>query len=282
MRIFQTCFFIVEVILYLILGLAFALFPEKLFSNNKYTSNEWPSYSYLELTSTRKRARRQIKPWKIVWFIIVMSITVYLIKPYILDVPQLITGKLNYVTGEVQDIRTVSKDPTEYVYICGGYEVEFFFSSGVSKYKDYKIGYLTHTKRAIYCEQIDESNGYRKAVGFPFKDILVFLTVIGGIIFIAVISQYVRFKLFIPVNIISFLVFTYYFIKFGIDYGIWFSADNKGLVGLIMGLVGLFITLFSYFIERLRYRDNLVTFFCAQLISVGDIGLLICLIFNLN
>lgn len=283
MRIFQTGFFIVEVIFYLILGLAFAFFPEVILGINKYIPDEKPKYNYLEFTSGGKGLEiRRIKPWKIIWLIIIMSITVYLIKPYILDIPQLITGKLNYVRGKVRDIRTVSKDPKEYVYLSGGDEVVFFFSSGVSKYKAYKIGYLTHTKRAIYCEQINESTGYREAVGFPFKDILFFLAIFGALIFVVCISPYVRFKLFIPVNIISFPGFIYFFVNYGVNNGVWFSAKNTGFVSLILGLMGLFITLSLYFIEKWKSRDIFGAFVCGQLSSVCDIVLLISLVFNLN
>lgn len=284
MSIFQTCFFIIEIIFYLILGASIAISPEILLGINKDTSHKIPEYGYLEVASVSNRTRiRQIKPWKLIWFIIVMSFTFYLIKPYILDVPQLVTGKLNYVTGKVQDIRTKSKDPTHYVYLYGGGMVEFFFSSGVNKYERYKIGYLTHTRRAIYCEQIDAINGNNKVIGFPVMDILSYLAILGVVIFIGIISQYIKFKLFIPVNIISFPAFTYFFIKYGIDNDIWFSVKNDGFSGLIFCSIGLFLTLFLYFIEKLKPRDNyVVSFFFAQVFSLLNIGFLICLVFNIN
>jgi hypothetical protein len=191
MRIFQACFFIVEIIFFLIVGLMIALNFKLSFNNRKYTMKEKHNYIYVESIYERKRwGIRDVNLWKVAWFIIVISITIYFIRPFLLDVPQLITGKLNYITGEVQDIRHFSKDPIQYVYLSGGEEVEFFFSSGVSEYKYYKIGYLTHTKRAIYCEQIEEGSGYRKVINFPFKDILVYLTILGIFLFLIFISPY--------------------------------------------------------------------------------------------
>lgn len=194
----------------------------------------------------------------------------------------MITGKLNYVTGEVQDIRHFSKDPIEYVYLSSGQEVKFFFFSGVSKYKEYRIGYLTHTKRAIYCEQIDESSGHRKVIGFPFKDVLGYLAVLSALFFLIFISPYVKLKLFIPVNIISIPIFIYYFIKYGIDNAIWFSVNNVGFLGLIFCLTFLLITLFMYFIEKYKSDDFYRTYVFAQFFSICELGLLISLVFNLD
>lgn len=283
MRIFQASFFIVEITFYLILGLILALNPNIFLNTKKYIRKEKPKYIKLESISQRKSlVSRKVSPWKVIWFVIVMCTTVYLLKPYLLDVPQLITGKLNYVTGIVLDIRTVSKDPTDYVYLSSGDEVKFFFSSGVSRYKDYKIGYLTHTKRAIYCEQIDESNGNRKAMGFPLKDILLYLCILGAIFFLIFISAYVKFRLYIPVNIISIPIFIYFSIKYGIKQGIWFSIKNEGFFDLILSSAVLLMTLLIYFIEKRKSNELFGAYVCAQLFSVCELGLLISLVFNLD
>lgn len=277
MRIFQTCFFIIEFIFYLILGWVFAFFSEIFLSDIMHKSDKPPMNVYLQSTYPRKK---KIKPRKIIWFIIIMSITAFLTKSFILDIPQLITGKLNYVTGKVVDIKTIAKVPKEFVYLNEGDEVEFFFASDVIKNKDYKIGYLTHTKRAIYCEQINEINGFKKTVGFPFKDILVFLAICAVLIFIISTCKYVKFKLFIPINIISFPTFTYFFIKYGLDNGIWFSIENKGLFSLICALMFIFFTLLAYFIEKRKSKDCDRAFFLAQLSSIFDIILIIGLFFT--
>ncbi len=214
-----------------------------------------------------------------------MGITIYFLKPNFLDIPQLITGKLNYVTGEVVEIKHYSKDPTDYVYLSTGEEVEFFFSSGVSKYDFYKIGYLTHTHKAIYCEKIVLGSNNEKAgkvIGFPFKDILLFLAILGAIFFLAFISPFIKFKVFIPTNIIAIPTFAYYFTKYGMQNGIWFSFKNEGLSGLIIGIIFSLMIFFIYLLEKQQSDDFYKTYFCAQLFSICEIGLLICAVFNLD
>ncbi len=283
MRIFQTCFFIIEIIFYLILGLIIALDFNLFFSTKKRTTKEKLEYIHLENISERKRLKvRNVSPWKVIWFVIVMGITIYFIKSYFLDIPQLVTGKLNYVTEKVQETKHYSKDPIEYVFLSTGEEVEFFFSSGVSKNNFYKIGYLTHTKRAIYCEQFSITSSNNKVVGFPFKDILGFLAILGAIFSLIFISPYVKWKLFIPVNIISIPTFIYYFIKYGVDNGIWFSVKNNGFLGLMFCLVFILLTFLMHFIEKRRSDDFYRTYVCAQLFSICELGFLICLVFNLN
>ncbi len=214
-----------------------------------------------------------------------MGITIYFLKPNFLDIPQLITGKLNYVTGEVVEIKHYSKDPTDYVYLSTGEEVEFFFSSGVSKYDFYKIGYLTHTHKAIYCEKIVLGSNNEKAgkvIGFPFKDILLFLAILGAIFFLAFISQFIKLKVFIPTNIIAIPTFAYYFTKYGMQNGIWFSFKNEGIFGLIIGIIFSLMIFFIYLLEKRQSDDFYKTYFCAQLFSICEIGLLICVVFNLD
>ncbi|WPC41192.1 hypothetical protein [Clostridium sp. JS66] len=287
MRVFQTCFFIIGIIFYLILGClletVFSLsLDSKKITTKKRTSKERQKYIDLKSIYERILEIRYASPGKVIIVVIVMSITIWLVKPYVLDIPQLITGKFNYVTAEVEDIRHFNKDPMEYVYLSNGKRVDFFFSSGVSRYKKYKIGYLTHTNRGIYCEEIDESNSHRTVIGFPFKDILGYLAALGVIFFLIFISPYVKLILFIPVNIISVPVFIYYFIKYRIDNGIWFSSENRGFVFLMFALVIILTTLFGYFIEKAKSDDCHVIYVFAQVFSICELVFLICLIFNLD
>lgn len=286
MRIFQTCFFIIGIIFWLIIGLIIALNSNWLLGIKKNATKEKHRYNYLESFSKRKRWDiSKVSPWKVIWFIIVMGITIYFLKPNFLDIPQLITGKLNYVTGEVVEIKHYSKDPTDYVYLSTGEEVEFFFSSGVSKYDFYKIGYLTHTHKAIYCEKIVLGSNNEKAgkvIGFPFKDILLFLAILGAIFFLAFISQFIKLKVFIPTNIIAIPTFAYYFTKYGMQNGIWFSFKNEGISGLIIGIIFSLMIFFIYLLEKRQSDDFYKTYFCAQLFSICEIGLLICVVFNLD
>lgn len=283
MRIFQICFFIIEIVFYLILGLLIALNFNFFFGTKKRTTKEKLEYIHFESMSGRNRWKiRNVSPWKIIWFVIVMGITIYFTKSYFLDIPQLVTGKLNYVSGRVQEIGRYSKDPTEYVYLTTGDEVDFFFSSGVTVNNFYKIGYLAHTRRAIYCEHFSINSSNNKAVGFPFKDILGFLAILGAIVFLIFISPYVKLKLFIPANIISIPTLIYYFIKYGVHNGIWFSVKNEGFFGLVICLVSILLIILMYFIENRRSDDFYRTYFCAQLLSICQLGFLISLVFNLD
>src|SRR5690348_7354619 len=106
MRIFQSCFFIIEIIFWLIVATIIALYPNWFLGTKKHTAKEKPKHIYLEKISERKRLGiRKFSLWKVIWFVIVMGITVYFIKPYFLDIPQLVTGRLNYVIGQVVEIK---------------------------------------------------------------------------------------------------------------------------------------------------------------------------------
>lgn len=286
MRIFQTCFFIIGIIFWLIMGFIVALSPDWLLGTKKNATKEKHKYNYLESFCKRKGCDiSKVSIWKVIWFIIAMGITIYLLKPNFLDIPQLITGKLNYVTGKVVEIKHYSKDPTDYVYLSTGEEVKFFFSSGVSKDDFYKIGYLTHTHKAIYCEKIvlgSNNEKEEKVIGFPFKDVLLFFAVIGGMALLAFISPYIRFKVFIPTNIIAIPTFAYYFMKCGMQNGIWFSVKNEGIFGLIMGIIFSLMIFFMYLLEKRKSDDFDTIYFFAQLFSICELALLMCVVFNLN
>lgn len=286
MRIFQTCFFIIGIIFWLIIGLIIALNSNWFLGIKKSVTKEKNIYNYLQSSSKRKRWEiSKVSPWKLIWFIFVMGITIYLLKPNLLDIPQLITGNFNYVTGEVVKIKHYSKDPTEYVYLSTGEEVEFFFSSGVNKYDSYKIGYLTHTHKAIYCEKIGLGSNNEKAgkvIGFPFKDILLFLAILGALFFLVFISPFIKLKVFIPTNIIAIPAFAYYFTKYGIESGIWFSIKNKGAFGLTIAIISSLMIFFIYLLEKRKSDDFYRIYICAQLLSICELGLLICVVFNLD
>lgn len=283
MRIFQTCFFIIEIIFWLALGTIIALYPKWFLGIKNHTKKERPKHMYLEKISDSKRfVIRKFNLWEVIWFVIVMGISVYFLKPYFRDIPQLITGKLNYVVGEVAETKHYSKDPIEYVYLSTGEEVKFFFSSDTSKHNYYKIGYLTFTRRVIYCEQIDISSSYKKVIGFPFKDILEYLAILCALIFLIFLSPYLKLKLFIPTNMVSIPTFIYFFIKYGTKNGVWFSVKNEGFLGLIFVLVSILITFLMYFIEKFRSDEFFMTYFFAQLFAICELGFFITLVFNLD
>ncbi|URZ04718.1 hypothetical protein [Clostridium felsineum] len=163
--------------------------------------------------------------------------------------------------------------------------MNFFFSSGVNKYNFYKIGYLTYTHKAIYCEKIVKGSNKektRKVIGFPFKDILSFLIMLCAAFFLALISPFIKLKVFIPTNIIAIPKFAYYFAKYGMKNGIWFSVKNEDIFALIMGIIGSLMIFFIYLIEKRKSDDFYRTYFCAQLFSICELGVLICVVFNLQ
>ena len=205
--------------------------------------------------------------------------------PKLLDIPHLITGKLNYVTEQVVEIKRYSKDPTEYVYLSTGERIEFFFTSDLNEGDYYKIGYLPNTHKGVYCEKIDlggNTEDVERVIGFPFKDILGFLAIIAVFFFLILISPYIKMKLFIPTSIIAIPTFAYLFIKNGVQNGIWFSAENDGLLGLIIVLISSLIVFFLYLIER-RHSDGFdKTYIGAQFFSVFELGILIVMAFNLD
>lgn len=81
-----------------------------------------------------------------------------------------------------------------------------------------------------------------------------------------------------------FSCFIYYFIKYGIENGVWSSIRNTGFFVLIFSLIALFMTLIMYFNEKKRKSttDDMGTFVIAQIISVCDMFFVIILIFYLE
>lgn len=282
MRVFQTCLFIVEIIFYLTLGLTLAINPKLFLGGEKYKRKETVKYVYVDSIHGRNlKKRRSITKGKVICFVIIMSITLCILKPYFLDLPQLITGKLNYVTAKVENIESYSKDPIEYVYLSGGYEVKFLLSSGVSKYEYYNIGYLTNTQRAIYCEEVDMVNGTRKEVGFPFEEILIFLAIIGIALISIFFSPYLKFRVLIPVYIISIPIYTYYAIQHSGGSGKWFSPRNEGFGLLIVCILILFILWVMYYFEKRKKKEIYITYTFAQLASGLLLLISISIVYNL-
>jgi len=64
--------------------------------------------------------------------------------------------------------------------------------------------------------------------------------------------------------------------------GIWFSFKNEGISGLIIGIIFSLMIFFIYLLEKRQSDDFYKTYFCAQLFSICEIGLLICAVFNLD
>lgn len=269
MRLFQVISFVVIVLFWMILAVFTACNPRDFLKLKKEYSIKKSKYEFMELSSYGRGRRKRIAPWEAIWFIVVIGIIIYLMRGYFLDIPQLITGKLNYVTGTVCDIETYRKDPTKYVYLDNGQEVKFFFESGVDKNKEYKIGYLSHTLRAIYCAELNGNNeGKVRELGFPFLSILGFLGIMAAMIFLMFISKFVRWKLFIPACIIFYPSCIYKFINYGLTNGIWFGKDNRGFVSLTIGVASSLTIAFVSFAERKRDGDNFITLFFVQMFAL--------------
>ncbi|WP_346895194.1 hypothetical protein [Clostridium sp. UBA7503] len=67
MRIFQTCFFIIGIIFWLIMGLIIALNSNWLLGIKKNATKEKYRYNYLESFSKRKRWEiSKVSPWKVI------------------------------------------------------------------------------------------------------------------------------------------------------------------------------------------------------------------------
>lgn len=279
---FQVFAFIFMIIFYLLLG-AGAAFVSLIIFRNKFVPDRKVKYSYLEKCSSGKwEMTREIGLLSIVWVMVVMGITVFLIRSYIFDIPQLVSGKLNYVTAIVMEEKTVSKDPNEYILLSTGKCVKFFLSSDVRVGKEYKIGYLTHTSKALYCAELNTSDGNYKKLGFPFKDIAIVLGVIIGIFLIMFIGPYVRWKIFVPANIICLPTFLFFFIKYRIESGIWFSKENMGAFSVVMGVIALLMGLLMRYMEKRKPDEEYRIFLVVQIFALCDIGLFIVLIFNIK
>lgn len=279
---FQVFAFIFMIIFYLLLG-AGAAFVSLITFRNKFVPDRKVKYSYLEKRSSSKWEKtREIGLLSIVWFMVVMGITVFLIRSYIFDIPQLVSGKLNYVTAIVMEEKTVGKDPNDYVFLSTGKCVKFFLFSDVRVGKEYKIGYLTHTSKALYCAELNVSDGNYKKLGFPFKDIAIILGIIICLFFIIVISPYIRWKLFVPANIVCLPTFLFFFIKYRIDNGIWFAKESHGAFCVIIGIIGLIMGLLMRYMEKRKPDDEYRIFFVVQTFALSDIGLFIALILDIK
>lgn len=284
MEVFQICSFVLEIVFWLGIALFVALNPSLFIKKKDDEFNEIRGHGNLEIIGYDNRRIKfpRITLSRLAWFLAIMAIYVFFMLPNLQDIPQLVTGKLNYVTGMVFETKTKNKDPMEYVYLDTGDEVRFFFASDVKKFQEYKIGYLNHSLRAIYCAEVDYTGNVTKRLVFPIKDILFFILIMGIMIFIVFVSQFIKFKIFIPSSIISIIGLLYFFISDGTKNKIWFSALNKGFPSLMICIAGILITLMLRFGEKKKDGELFWTYFFAQVFSISSIMMLIGIIFNFD
>lgn len=274
MYVFQVVCFVFEIVFGLLLGGFVAICPD-IFVNNKPNK----SINQIGLYKLNGYENNKRRIWSVlgrsIWFIVVMGITICFLLPYFLDTPKLIKGDLYYITGYVNSVKTEKKDFNEYIYIEGK-RLKFFFSSGVEVGKRYKIGYLPNTSRAIYGELLDNnqlSNG--TTIKFPYKDIALFIMIMGTIVLLIGLSSYLRFKLLIIASVFFYPINILLYVKEGLKLGLWFSFRNTGLLLLTFGAGIIIFLLLIYLVERKRDSETPQTLIATQFMSVAKIFSLI-------
>lgn len=274
MYVFQVIAFVLEIIFGLVLGGIIALYPQ-IFSKDK--TNDIKSYRHGDYTSNmskRKYKRYKKKFGRSIWFVIVLIITIYFLKPYFLDIPRLVKGDFKRITSTAYKVTSKSKDPYEYITM-GGANIKFFFSSGIEEYNEYEVGYLPNTSRGIYAIKLDDNNiSQESKIDFPFKEIAIFILFAGILILLDVMSPYLKFKLFALSCIIFYPTFIYSFIKHGLKYGIWISRSNQIFVTLcVVSPLSLSIG-FLYLYEKYR---NSKTMLYVQICAILNFLMVIAL-----
>ncbi|ADL52695.1 hypothetical protein Clocel_3004 [Clostridium cellulovorans 743B] len=283
MFIFQIITFFLQLGFLLLCSGMFIFFPIEIITHKykeKVNFKTHINYGGVRYNITG-RSERYLKIEKIIikaiGVAIAILITMYMTVPYLLDVPKLITGNFNYVTGQVTKVSTKKKDFNEYVYI-GGKEVRFFFSANVEKNSRYKIGYLPNTSRAIYGEKLDNyTSKVEDKIGFPIKKILFFIGFFVALGIIAFVAHYIVFKLLILSSAIFYPFNIYLYIKSGLAYGDWFSKNNEPLGNIILFGVVLMIFWGLYFVEKRKDQDNEapLTLVFIQVIAILQIVLVL-------
>lgn len=262
MFILQVISYILEIALIILIGGFFILYPESIFEKYTKQSDKYKEVTFIN--SEREKKNHTKITYKLI-SVVVGIITLYLLMPYVLDLPNLVLGKFSYTFGPVYQIRSERKSFYEYANI-GGEEVKFVFSANVDTDKSYKIGYLPHTKRAMFGEVLSSNNiENHKKIKFPLLEILSFFGIIAALIFLVFISPYVKMKLLGVSSLIFYPFILYLFFKNGFNYG---TLVNKELPTLLLGLTGLLTLLLVYFIERHKNEDYFLTFLYAQIIAI--------------
>jgi hypothetical protein len=247
--------------------------PNILFNTNKYNHYKFRRKSFYETITLKDKIYKILG--KVFFLIIGVLIFVFLILSYLKDLPGLITGNLIYITGEVTDIQTRSKDPSQYVFIEGK-EVEFFFDSGAEIYKNYKIGYLPNTSRGIYIVQLgSNSTANERKLGFPFKSIFQYIGITIAFFSAMALLYYAGYKLRYKLLFLSCVIFyptgIYFLIKYGLASWIWFSVNNQAFVALITGFISLIILRLLILLIRYTLKEEDDILFVAQIIAAGHI-----------
>lgn len=249
--LFQIIGFIIEMLFIIFVGCVFIFI---FYTNPWFTKKKKNSYRVTTFSKREDIKQNFMKRLpRIISTIIFASATLYLLMPYILDIPTLVTGDFYYAYGSAYRIK--SSAPYEYVHI-NNREVKFFFSSNIKDHERYKIGYLANTHRAIYGVSLGQpftetSMKTAKRITFPLKDILLFLGIMAIIVIMILVAPYIRYKSIIAVSVFYYPISIFQYIKDGLTSSLWLSFSNKGLVLLA---VGMGLSLFTFLARKVESR----------------------------
>lgn len=273
MFLLQLVSYLCEMILIILIGGFFTIYPNRLVDKYDKRPRKLKVITFLKQAAYRIDIIERIK--RIIPSILIGSMTVYFLIPYMLDFPKLILGRYDYAIGYVNDVRRESKSFYEYVNI-GGEKIKFFFSSNVEEYKKYEIRYLPNTKRAIFGEQLsDDKLESSRKIGFPLKDVLLFLGIILVFILIVIASPYLQFKLFILACVLFYPLYIYLYIKSGIYYGTWFVLRAEPVSSLVIFFTGSIIGILLYLGEKHKSGEAILTMVYIQVMAILKIIMVI-------
>lgn len=211
-------------------------------------------------------------------------VCIYLAIPYVRDIPQLVTGNLEYINGRIHSIENREKDSYDRITV-GGEKIKFFLKGNVQIGKNYKIGYLSNTKRGISLEELEEDfKTSVEKIGFPYRAILFNISMITSFIVIILLlyycantfgykSLYMVNFLFYPISITS-LIFN------GVKTGIWISVRNLGFLALAFGVGSLVLLFLLKIIYRGSKEDRFTPLFYATIVTACEIGFIVVIIYN--
>lgn len=166
--------------------------------------------------------------------------------PRIQDVPSLVKGNLNRISGYAIIGKKASKDFYDHIYIEGT-RVDFFLDAGVKSGEKCTIYYLPKSRRGISIEKdsIGLSEKQRK-VGVPWGPILSILYILVIILFINLAFWFliIGSMIFYPLNL-------YLYIYYGRLNGAWSAHNNDALANIIGGIGFLAMLLIIFLLEKL-------------------------------
>ncbi|SHI07309.1 hypothetical protein [Clostridium grantii] len=206
---------------------------------------------------------------------------IYFSIPYLKDIPQLVTKNLEYTDINIYSEDGVVNDPFESINV-NGVDIKFFFIGNLENGKNYRIGYLTNTKRGIYLELADKNIKIPiKNKDISSKNILIYICTIICLIAIYLLlyysGVYFGYKIFMITTILFYPLCIGYYIYCGISTGEWASSGNLASLALFFGVGSLFIySIYNILTEPFTGKGTF-----QQFIACYEIGFIIAIIINL-